>query len=165
MVITLLLTSTAFKYVITEKLPRIDYPTKLDWYMLTGMFLLLLQGLFHVIAVLLDSSSLVDTKTLRALEWGALALLVVIFCHSNYKFFKYRRAHWRVQRLPPDELRRTLKTMEDTRGTAENILSSDMVTDARGVDSDGESTDAESDDENQENDQDAELDALQRRRW
>ncbi len=30
-IITLLLTSTAFKYVITEKLPRIDYPTQLDY--------------------------------------------------------------------------------------------------------------------------------------
>lgn len=166
-IITLLLTSTAFKYVITEKLPRIDYPTQLDYYMLTGMFLLLLQGLFHVAAQLLlataeESSWLANTGNMRAVEMGGLVVLFLIFAASNFRFWLFRRSHWRIQKLGADEMAKRLQFLEETKGMVAGVETNSLAWNV--LSSDGESEGgSEGGSDSEDNDQDAELDALSRR--
>jgi len=50
-VFTMLLTSTAFKFVYADSLPRIDYVTLLDAYMYSALVMLLLQAIEHVYAI------------------------------------------------------------------------------------------------------------------
>jgi hypothetical protein len=47
-ILTLLLTSTAFKFVYAEKIPKVDYVTILDMYMNINLLMLLLQAVLHV---------------------------------------------------------------------------------------------------------------------
>eukprot|EP01045_Picozoa_sp_COSAG04_P014302 COSAG04_NODE_1062_length_8500_cov_11.838353_5_plen_738_part_00 len=52
----LLLTSTAFKFVYTDKLPNVDYATRLDVYTNQNLALLLAQALLHVAIYLVASA-------------------------------------------------------------------------------------------------------------
>lgn len=74
-IITLLLTTVAFKFVIGDTLPRVNYNTKLDEFMFLNMFFLFFVGAMSVAGCL--AFEWYDVKINRLLFWVSLGVKLI----------------------------------------------------------------------------------------
>eukprot|EP01043_Picozoa_sp_COSAG02_P037940 COSAG02_NODE_2887_length_7807_cov_622.088350_2_plen_149_part_00 len=92
-ILTLLLTSTAFKFVYAERLPKVDYLTRMDWYMNCTLILLLIQTAIHVYVFVAIDRFDVNTEELQRVEEVGLACLLCLWTAIHSWFWKLRKAH------------------------------------------------------------------------
>jgi hypothetical protein len=94
-ILTLILTAVAFKFVISDSMPKIGYNTLLDDFVLGNFFFLFMTALLATGANFLIYESGVETvmgiSTNRAAGWSSLILLVVV---NAVWFFRVRAARW-----------------------------------------------------------------------
>ena len=53
--LTLVLTTVAWKYVVSDKLPKIAYLTLFDWYIVAAFFFIFMTGIENIIVTLVDN--------------------------------------------------------------------------------------------------------------
>lgn len=96
-ILTLLLTSTAFKFVYAERLPKVDYLTQLDHYMNCTLMLLLLQTVIHVFTFVAIDRLQKHPADLQRVEEAGLALLIGLWS-SLHAWIAWQRKQHRYKR-------------------------------------------------------------------
>ena len=97
-ILTLLLTSTAFKFMYAERLPNVDYLTRLDHYMNLNLLMLLVQTSIHVaVFVAIDRFELAPTD-LQYLEEAGLGCLICLWTAIHVAIWWIRSIHRHIYR-------------------------------------------------------------------
>ena len=111
--LTLLLTSTALKFVVSAFVPQVAYPTLLDKFIICCMLFQFFMGVQNAISAILKISY---PKHLRVFEWVSFSVLLAAFIllHSvfSYYCFKYNASAMKLCRKHEyeyNELKATVK--------------------------------------------------------
>ena len=78
LILTLVLTSVAFKFVVSQSLPKIPYNTSLDWYVLGSFVILALIVVEVSVVALVDEIDATIAPTVERWLLAALAVLVFV---------------------------------------------------------------------------------------
>ncbi|GMH80098.1 hypothetical protein TL16_g09732 [Triparma laevis f. inornata] len=110
--IALLLTSTAFKYVYKETLPRVHYLTRLDYYMYLQLSFLLAQGVLHALASLALEFDYLTVSDIRYKELQALIIMATVWILGHFVLVNWAKGHRGLLDLEADELLHHLDELE-----------------------------------------------------
>ena len=86
-ILTLVLTSVAFKFVMAQSLPKIPYNTALDWYVLVSFLILSFVVIENSFAAVL-----MNEATAAAVDRFTAFALVILFCAWHAGTFWYVRS-------------------------------------------------------------------------
>lgn len=110
--IALLLTSTAFKYVYKETLPRVHYLTRLDYYMYLQLSFLLAQGVLHALASLSIEFDYYTVSEVRWKELWAIVIMASIWILGHFVLVNWAKGHRGLLDLEADALLSHLEELE-----------------------------------------------------
>ena len=108
----LLLTSTAFKYVYKETLPRVHYLTRLDYYMYTQLTFLMVQGLLHALASIALEIWGFSLQEVREMELKAFVIMALVWILGHFFLVNWAKRHRLLLDLDADELLEVLQDVE-----------------------------------------------------
>eukprot|EP00520_Triparma_pacifica_P010178 CAMPEP_0118631876 /NCGR_PEP_ID=MMETSP0785-20121206/139_1 /TAXON_ID=91992 /ORGANISM="Bolidomonas pacifica, Strain CCMP 1866" /LENGTH=436 /DNA_ID=CAMNT_0006522597 /DNA_START=1302 /DNA_END=2609 /DNA_ORIENTATION=+ len=111
--IALLLTSTAFKYIYKESLPRVHYLTRLDYYMYWEHLFIVVQGFFHAWAKIALEAGWRSLEEIRDFEIICCAGMAALWVFLHLVLVNWAKGHRALLDLDADTLEETLKAIED----------------------------------------------------
>jgi len=106
-ILTLLLTLTAFKFVYSDRLPRVDYATWLDVYMNWTLGLFVLQAMGHAVAYIRLGAGH-QKYDIYQLEMMVLLILVAGLVSVHVAVVVMTKEHHKVKEMGHDELKQLL---------------------------------------------------------
>ena len=119
--VALLLTSTAFKYVYKETLPRVHYLTRLDYYMYIQLVFLLVQGLMHALASLALELWGFTVQEVREMEFWGLVTMAMLWVFGHLFLVNWAKGHRSLLDLEAPELLDHLQDIERSDLDAEKM--------------------------------------------